>query len=697
MAFGCSGDEKKFDNPVLQDLDGDGLGYFEDCDDTNASIGQPEGGCAAGGICTDDTKCVSGVCDLSNPDVRGDQTFGRCLAPACDDGLKNGDETDVDCGGACAACARGKLCAANADCESRLCLEGRCSEVECGDGVVSASEECDDGNRVNEDVCTNDCETARCGDGVRRTDVAEGEAGHEECDDGNVINVDSCLNTCVSARCGDGTVGPGEECDDGNAVDTDGCRNTCRVADDDDDSGGDAIGLPMPAGETHIIGGWLNTPAFVTVGNLDGDDTLDFINRSAATETESMTIEARKLDGTLLWVFDTNGLLNTHLADATFPDHEPCIAWDMDGDGIDEVLTVQFRGSITSGEVYFVVLDGPTGAIKGEIRQPTVIDSLNESRRYATIAYLDGPDAPPSFCVSHGVYGTEAYVWAFSWDDLAPDKLSLKWTYDHQASYNNKSTSAHELGSFDVNDDGREEVIFGGTCINHDGTPRWSLLDHGDYYHVDFVQYADINPTNPGWEVYYAIETPHVEEDCDTGTILVDADTGAMLWRFPGNDVEDGWCADADASIAGWESRARSAPDATPDCDSIDVFLHADGQELPINPDEVIYRNKQLEIATIEQAEPLLWSRPVDFSGGDRYDLWRWNSPYDWTGDLSRAADNHGAEEVVMIDRVNNLVTVRFNMNASARASRWNNRHYRQDLARLTVGHARWHTIAVEQ
>jgi len=26
-----------------------------------------------------------------------------------------------------------------------------------------------------------------------------------------------------------------------------------------------------------------------------------------------------------------------------------------------------------------------------------------------------------------------------------------------------------------------------------------------------------------------------------------------------------------------------------------------------------------------------------------------------------------------------------------------NNGHYRQDLARLAVGHARWHTIAVEQ
>ena len=50
--WGC-GEEKKFDNQGSQDLDGDGLGYFEDCDDTNASIGQPPEGCAAGGVCTE--------------------------------------------------------------------------------------------------------------------------------------------------------------------------------------------------------------------------------------------------------------------------------------------------------------------------------------------------------------------------------------------------------------------------------------------------------------------------------------------------------------------------------------------------------------------------------------------------------------------------------------------------------------------
>ena len=48
VVFGCGKEERNFDtNPVEQDLDGDGLGYYEDCDDTNANIGQPEEGCGA--------------------------------------------------------------------------------------------------------------------------------------------------------------------------------------------------------------------------------------------------------------------------------------------------------------------------------------------------------------------------------------------------------------------------------------------------------------------------------------------------------------------------------------------------------------------------------------------------------------------------------------------------------------------------
>ena len=42
----------------------------------------------------------------------------------CEDGVQNGDEEGVDCGGSCAACAAGKCCAENSDCASGVCGEG---------------------------------------------------------------------------------------------------------------------------------------------------------------------------------------------------------------------------------------------------------------------------------------------------------------------------------------------------------------------------------------------------------------------------------------------------------------------------------------------------------------------------------------------------------------------------------------------
>jgi hypothetical protein len=48
-------------------------------------------------------------------------------AASCVDGLANGDESDVDCGGAtCPACDLGKTCRAGLDCASSYCSGGHC-------------------------------------------------------------------------------------------------------------------------------------------------------------------------------------------------------------------------------------------------------------------------------------------------------------------------------------------------------------------------------------------------------------------------------------------------------------------------------------------------------------------------------------------------------------------------------------------
>ena len=57
----------------------------------------------------------------------------------------------------------------------------------CGDGVVQAGEQCDDGNTNNTDACKNDCTFNVCGDGFVYTGV-------EQCDDGNTTGGD---RTCT--------------------------------------------------------------------------------------------------------------------------------------------------------------------------------------------------------------------------------------------------------------------------------------------------------------------------------------------------------------------------------------------------------------------------------------------------------------------------------------------------------------------
>jgi hypothetical protein len=83
--------------------------------------------CASGKTCAQASDCTSGVCNVT------------CRAPACDDTVKNGTETDVDCGGACVKCANGKLCVLGSDCQSGVC-NVTCRAPTCSDGVKNGGE-----------------------------------------------------------------------------------------------------------------------------------------------------------------------------------------------------------------------------------------------------------------------------------------------------------------------------------------------------------------------------------------------------------------------------------------------------------------------------------------------------------------------------------------------------------------------------
>lgn len=58
---------------------------------------------------------------------------------ACDDHVKNGAETDVDCGGACGTCGSGFACATEADCVSGNCVDGVCCNNACKGACMACS------------------------------------------------------------------------------------------------------------------------------------------------------------------------------------------------------------------------------------------------------------------------------------------------------------------------------------------------------------------------------------------------------------------------------------------------------------------------------------------------------------------------------------------------------------------------------
>jgi hypothetical protein len=60
---------------------------------------------------------------------------------SCSDGVKNGGESDIDCGGGCPACDDGAGCATTDDCASGVCGQSRtCSAPTCSDGVTNGAE-----------------------------------------------------------------------------------------------------------------------------------------------------------------------------------------------------------------------------------------------------------------------------------------------------------------------------------------------------------------------------------------------------------------------------------------------------------------------------------------------------------------------------------------------------------------------------
>ena len=125
---------------------------------------------------TDDDTSMSTDDHTSGNDSTSDET--------CTDRKKNGDETDVDCGGrVCSACIDGLKCKVDSDCESSICESGICvaEKKECIDDA-----DCDDSNPCTKNICdTGTCKDSPANEGEPCNDAdpctAQDRCGAGEC------------------------------------------------------------------------------------------------------------------------------------------------------------------------------------------------------------------------------------------------------------------------------------------------------------------------------------------------------------------------------------------------------------------------------------------------------------------------------------------------------------------------------------
>lgn len=143
------------------------------------------------------------------------------MGAACVDKLKNGSETDVDCGGSCAPCATNKACSVPADCLERVCgADGKCAAPTSSDNVKNGNET---------DV---DCGSGTAGGTDTKAKLC---ADDKACVAGGDCESGSCLNkVCAAPTCTDKVKNADEsDVDCGGACPTK-CEPTKACVDADD-------------------------------------------------------------------------------------------------------------------------------------------------------------------------------------------------------------------------------------------------------------------------------------------------------------------------------------------------------------------------------------------------------------------------------------------------------------------------------
>lgn len=270
------------------------------------------------------------------------------------------------------------------------------------------------------------------------------------------------------------------------------------------------------------------TPVF---GNIEGYGKLNCVIRldNGCKEDSQdpgwpVQLEAFSFSGKSLWCKD----IAWHENIFGSASNAPFNVWDMNGDGKDEVITLLQVGE----DNYVAILDGMSGRVmKKTLWDKMATDySRSSTRIQMSIAYLDGKT--PSIITQTGIYENEI-ISAFD------KNLNHLWTYN--SFMETSGSGGHKVEIADVDNDGKQEVIYGTTCLNADGSIRWSIYRQ----HPDIISIHDYIPERPGLEVCFIVESSG-----NAGIYMVDANTGEVIWKNNRNDDpvwshgHSGWTAD---------------------------------------------------------------------------------------------------------------------------------------------------------
>ncbi len=310
----------------------------------------------------------------------------------------------------------------------------------------------------------------------------------------------------------------------------------------------------------------------VSVGDLNGDGKYDLIvhmtgkghDNSQTGITDPPIFQAYTLDGIFLWQIN----LGKNIREGAH--YTQFMVYDLDGDGIAELVCKtadgttdsagnvvgdaskdwvdrdpdsKTYGKILKGPEYLSVFDGKTGKLV------TTVDYIPQrgdlagwggrggsggndtkgnrmDRFIACIAYLDG--IHPSVVMCRGYYGRTVLA---AWD-FKNKILTSRWTFDSKDAENPYSGMGnHNLTVADVDNDGKDEIIYGSMCVDDNGEGLYTTgFRHGDAIHV-----SDLDLDIPGLEVFGI----HEIENGTTGpgVTLFSAKDGKVL--FTGSINED--------------------------------------------------------------------------------------------------------------------------------------------------------------